>query len=174
MAAYQNEWEQCFNPQRGANWRVHLAILRALMDQWMMVLSYLLVLQPHWMTLIKPMQQPQTDKDSFPMVYNIKWLSDCCNLVHSQHTHWYLAWQYPQWHLFGHKNISLKWLLWHLKVNKRDLFFFYLLKINLLFLHEEFGIKKVCEFGSFLDFDMVNSLSILYWAVAFSLFFEDP
>ena len=53
----------------------------------------------------------------------------------------------------------------HIKVDKR---IFYLLNINLLFLHEKLGIKKVCEFGSFLDFDMVNSLSILYWAVLFS------
>ena len=64
-------------------------------------------------------------KDSFLMVYNTKWLFDCYNLVHSQHTQWYLAWQYPQWHLFGHEDISLKQLLWHLKVDKR---IFYLLK----------------------------------------------
>ena len=47
-------------------------------------------------------------------------------------------------------------------------------KMDLLFLCKEFGIKKVCEFGSFLDFDMANSLSILYWAVSFLCFFEDP
>ena len=50
--------------QKGVDWRVYLTVLRALIGQWMMVLSCLLVLQPHWMTLIKSMQQPRTDNDS--------------------------------------------------------------------------------------------------------------
>ena len=69
--------KNCFNMQKGVDQRVNLTVLRALIVQWMMVLSCLLVLQPHWMTPIKSMQQPQTDngsteKDSFPMVYNTK------------------------------------------------------------------------------------------------------
>ena len=123
--------------------RVHLTVLRALIVWWMMVLSCLLVLQPHWMTLIKSIQQPQTDngsmeKVSFPMVYNTKWLFDCHNLVHCQCTQWYLAWQYPQWHLFGHEDISLKQLLWHLKVDKR---IFYYCK-NVHSLHEDILNKE--------------------------------
>ena len=81
-----------FDVERGMVQKVHLQ--RVLITQWMRMLSYHLAHQCH-LLLVKLVQQQlfkfdPAGKDLMFIVYDVK-TTYCRNLVHSQHTQWYLA-----------------------------------------------------------------------------------
>ena len=117
-----------YHSQRGVISRVRLEAWRAPMT-WVIERTSLPQLLQHllWVIVMNNLLLPQR----LPLkVLTMIWtdascrkrtcLIKCChNLVHFQRTQWYLAWQWPQWHLFGHEDTSLEWLLRHLKVDKK-------------------------------------------------------